>query len=561
MKKVKFLAIAAVIVAASAFFLTNQDDVKADVSKDAVIKDGVYIGGIDVSGMTAEEATTAVDTYVAGLQEQWIVLQGAKNTLRYQLKDLGLSSKTNVAVQEAVAVGNSGNLIKRFKALQDLEKENYVVDMGLGIDKQLAANKIYGKRSKIDIKAIDNGLKRENGKFVYVPGQDGNEVDIVTSVKELDAHIGAEWELAPIEDAKFALTNVVSHPRGTEEQLSVVKDLIGTFTTNYKSSSAGRAKNVENGTDKISGAILYPGDVFSVYEAVNPFTKENGYELAGSYSNGETVESFGGGICQVSTTLYNAVLNAELEITQRYNHSMIVTYVDPAADAAIAGTYKDLRFKNNFDFPVYIEGVYKNRNITFNIYGVETRDANRKVTYESEVISVNDPPTEYTLSSSKALGTFTQTRSKHIGYVAKLWKVVTVDGVEQERTQVNKSTYKASCRKVTIGTKGATAEQIAAINAAIATKDDAHIKAVVAGLKKPANTTPTTPTPSTGTTTPDAGNTTPENPDTPDTEAGNGGDTSTPGTDEGTGGGEENGDSTTPGTGEGAGNTGGENSN
>ena len=372
MKKVKFLAIVAIIVAASAFFLTNEVNAKAGVSKDAVIKEGVFIGGIDVSGMTAEEATTAVDTYVAGLQEQWIVLQGAKNTLRYQLKDLGLSSKTNVAVQEAVAVGNSGNLIKRFKALQDLEKENYVVDMGLGIDKQLAANKIYGKRSKIDIKAIDNGLKKENGKFVYVPGQDGNEVDIVTSVKALDAHIGTDWELAPIADAKFALTNVVSHPRGTEEQLSVVKDLIGTFTTDYKSSGSGRAKNVENGTDKISGTILYPGDVFSVYEAVNPFTKENGYELAGSYSNGETVESFGGGICQVSTTLYNAVLNAELEITQRYNHSMIVTYVDPAADAAIAGTYKDFRFKNNYDFPIYIEGVYKNRNITFNIYGVET---------------------------------------------------------------------------------------------------------------------------------------------------------------------------------------------
>ena len=162
MKKVKFLAIVAIIVAASAFFLTNEVNAKAGVSKDAVIKEGVFIGGIDVSGMTAEEATTAVDTYVAGLQEQWIVLQGAKNTLRYQLKDLGLSSKTNVAVQEAVAVGNSGNLIKRFKALQDLEKENYVVDMGLGIDKQLAANKIYGKRSKIDIKAIDNGLKKEN---------------------------------------------------------------------------------------------------------------------------------------------------------------------------------------------------------------------------------------------------------------------------------------------------------------------------------------------------------------------------------------------------------------
>ncbi len=499
MKKIKFFIVSVVILAAGAFFLTNEDLVKADVSKNVVIEEGVHIGGIDVSGMTAKEATSAVNAYVSGLQEQWITLVGPKNTLRYQLKDLGLSARTSVAVKEAVAVGNSGSLIKRFMALQDLKKEDYVVDMGLQIDKQLTANKIYGKRSKVDVKAIDNGLKRENGKFVYTQGQEGNEVDIVNAVNELNEYIGTEWEAAAVKDAKFTLTSVVSQPRGNEEQLAAVKDLIGSFTTSYKSSASGRAKNVENGASKINGSILYPGDEFSVYEAVNPFTKENGYELAGAYLNGETVDSIGGGICQVSTTLYNAVLNAELQIVQRYNHSMIVTYVEPAADAAIAGTYKDLKFKNNYDFPIYIEGVCKNRTITFNIYGVETRDVNRTVTYESEIITKNDPPTEFTLSSSHPVGSFIETRNKHIGYVSKLWKVVRVNGVEQERTQVNKSTYKASCRKVTIGTKGATAEQLAAINEALATKDDKHIKAVVTGLTKPVTSAPTpTPTPDSG---------------------------------------------------------------
>ena len=491
MKKIRLLAAVAIVLAAGVFFFTNENLVKADLSKNTLIEKGVYIGGVDVSGMTAEEATSAVNAYVTGLQNQWITLVGPKNTLRYQLKDLGLSAKTSVAVKEAVAVGNSGSLIKRYMDLQNLKKEDCVIDMGLQIDKQLTANKIYGKRSKIDIKAIDNGLKRENGKFVYTSGQKGNEVDIVTAVKELNEYIGTEWELAAVEDAKFTLTSVVSQPRGTAEELAAVKDLIGSFSTSYKSSAAGRAKNVENGASKISGSILYPGDEFSVYEAVNPFTIENGYEVAGAYSNGETIDSIGGGICQVSTTLYNAVLNAELEITKRYNHSMIVTYVDPAADAAIAGTYKDFRFKNNYDFPVYIEAVCKNRNITFNIYGVETRDANRKVTYESEIITKNDPPTEFTLSSSHPVGNFIETRSKHIGYVAKLWKVVWVNGVEKERKQINKSTYTASCRKVTIGTAGATEEQLAAIKAALETKDDKYIKSVVTALTKPATSTPT----------------------------------------------------------------------
>lgn len=484
MKKIKVFVVALMLVAGT-FLFTNEYVFKADVSADAKIEQGVYIGGVDVSGMTAEEATNAVNAYVEKAKEQTIILVGPKANVELKLGDMGLTARTEAAVQEAVAVGHSGNLISRFKALKDLEKENYVIEMGFAIDKQLVGEAIYDKAEKINVKSIDNGLKRENGEFVFIPGQAGDEVDIVASVNELSAHIGTDWELAIVENEEFKLNSIVSQPRGTEEELGKVKDLLGSFSTNYASSGWGRAKNVENGASKINGTILFPGDELSVYELVNPFTKENGYELAGSYSNGETVESFGGGICQVSTTLYNAALKAELEITQRYNHSMIVNYADLSADAAIAGTYKDLRLKNQYDFPVYIEGTYSNRNIIFNVYGVETRDANRKVSYESVTLSVNDPLTEFTLDPAQPLGVFAQTRSEHIGYVAELYKVVTVDGVQQSRDRINKSTYQASCRKVTIGIAGATADQINAINAAIATGDDAHVQATVAALVAP----------------------------------------------------------------------------
>lgn len=500
MKKSKLLAIAAVVIAAGAFFLANENLAKADVLDDTIIEEGVYIGGIDVGGMTEAEATAAVDAYVAGLQEQWITLVGPKDVLRYQLKDLGLSAKTSVAVKEAVAVGNTGNIIKRFMALQDLEKEDYVVDMGLSIDKQLAGNKIHGKRSKIDVKAIDNAVKRVSGKFVYVPGQAGDEVDIVISVNALNEWVATEWEKAVVENTEFKLTSVVSQPRGTEEQLAVIKDLLGTHTTDYSWSEPARATNVTNGTKKINGAVMYPGDEFSFYEYVTPFTKENGYDKAGSFSDGDTIATYGGGICQVVTTLYNAVLKSELEITQRFSHSMIVGYAPPGGDAAIAGTYKNLKFKNNYDFPIYIEGYCQYGLVTFNIYGVENRPSNRVVTFESEVLSENDPDTEFTLSDKEPVGSYILTRGEHIGYVARFWKVVTVDGVRESKTLVNKSTYRTSCAKVTIGTAGATAEQMAAIKAALATKDDEHIKAVVEGLVKPPEpeTTPETPDTETG---------------------------------------------------------------
>ena len=486
MKKSKILAIAAIMFAAGVFLFTGGASAKADIPKDTLIHEGVYIGGINVGGMTAEQATAAVEAYVAEVAEQWIVLAGPKNVLRYQWSDLGFSAKTSVAVQEAVSIGNSGNMIKRFIDLQNLEKEDYVVDMGFSIDKQLTGNKIHSKRSKIDVKAINNGVKLENGKFVYYDGQQGNEVDIVPSVNKLNEWVATEWELSIVENKEFHLDSVISQPKGTKEELALIKDVIGAHTTHYGIFSTwDRVKNVENGTSKIDGIIVYPGDEFSFYEYVVPFTKENGYELGGSYENGETVYTYGGGICQVVTTLYQALLNAEIEITQRYAHSMTVVYAELGGDAAIAGTYKNLKFRNNYDFPIYLEGYCKNGNVYFNIYGVETRDKNRVVTFESEIISENDPGTKYTLSSNYPVGTIVSTKTKHIGYVAKYWKIVTVNGVEESKTLVNKSTYTASGGTATIGTGGATDEQLRKINAALATKDDEHIQEVITGLTKP----------------------------------------------------------------------------
>ena len=151
-------------------------------------------------------------------------------------------------------------------------------------------------------------------------------------MKSIQEYLNNEWDK---ENAMIDLVAETTQPRGTKEELSMVKDVLGTFTTSFSSSGYNRSGNVRNGCAKINGTLLYPGDTFSTYETVSPFTEANGYYEAGSYLNGLVIDSLGGGICQVSTTLYNAVLLAELEVTERFNHSMIVTYVDPSADAAI----------------------------------------------------------------------------------------------------------------------------------------------------------------------------------------------------------------------------------
>lgn len=170
---------------------------------------------------------------------------------------------------------------------------------------------------------------------------------------------------------------------------------------------------------------------------------------------------------------------AELEITERSNHSMIVTYVKPSMDAAIAGDYKDLKFVNNQDTPIFIEGYTQGKNVYFNIFGQDTRPSNRKISFESEVVSQTDPGVQFVGTGDPA-GYIGVSQGKHTGYVAQLWKVVTVDGVEESREVFNKSSYKASPKIVKVGTASADPNVSAAIGAALATGDEATIYAAVA---------------------------------------------------------------------------------
>jgi hypothetical protein len=234
--------------------------------------------------------------------------------------------------------------------------------------------------------------------------------------------------------------------------LSTISDVLGTCSTDFSSSGAARSGNLKNGASKIDGRVLMPGETLSGYECMHPFTTENGYYTAAAYENGQVVDSVGGGVCQIATTLYNAALQAELEITQRQNHSMIVTYVKPSMDAAIAGTYKDIKITNNYSTPIYVEGGVSGKTLTFTIYGKESRPANRTVEYVSETLSTTDPgaPTER-VDNSLAPGTRKQVQSAHIGRKSRLWKVVTVDGVETERTLLNEDTYNPAKAIVLVG--------------------------------------------------------------------------------------------------------------
>ena len=490
MKKIKnwMPVIALAVVAVLAF--GNSEKIKADdkdagsavVSQDAqTIADGVKIGSVDVSGMTGSDAKNAVTEYINSLKAATFTLTGAEDkTVEAKSEDMGVTADVDSAVEKAQAVGKSGSLIRRYKETQDLKKSDVVIDMKLQVDKQKTANLLYANGDSLNVKAVNMGLKRENGAFTIIDGQDGQEVDYVQSVYAINDFLVDQWD-----GSNNMIQLVVNDvkPEGSEEELAKVKDVLGTFTTTFPLNSAGRTQNVTRGCESINGSVVYPGEEFSADAAMRPYTEDNGYALAASYSNGTTVESFGGGICQVSTTLYNAVIRAELEVTARFNHSMTVGYVDLSADAAIAGDYKDFKFVNNSDAPIYIEGSCSGGVLTFTVYGEETRPANRQVSFESETLETINPEVQYNVTSSQPVGYYHVDQSSHTGYKARLWKVVTVDGVEQSREVFNNSTYKASPKIITVGTGGASEEQAAQIQGAVGSNDEAQIQGAIAAVQ------------------------------------------------------------------------------
>lgn len=201
-------------------------------------------------------------------------------------------------------------------------------------------------------------------------------------------------------------------------------------------------------------------------------TEANGYKSASEYSSGKVVDGVGGGVCQVSTTLYNAVINAELEVVERSPHSMVVSYVDVSRDAAIAGDYKDFKFKNNTNAPVYIAASAEGGVLSFRIYGEETRESGREISFESEILETIQPgDDEETVDETKPASYREVTQSAHVGYKAKLWKIIKVNGKQTDKVQLNSSSYAAEPRHVTVGAGAAGSPKPSASADPKATKD------------------------------------------------------------------------------------------
>ncbi|MFA9377571.1 MAG: VanW family protein [Lachnotalea sp.] len=474
---VTFVCFLAVLTVAAGFGISS---LAATETEDNTINEGVYIAGIDVSGMTAEEASAEIDSYLSELGSKEITLMIDTNPVQVTASELGMECTNKDIVDDAINLGKTGNIIQRYKALKDLAHESKEYDLDITFDDDAITNIINDKCLAFNVDPMDASLKRENGNFIITDGQNGIGIDVNESIKAVENAL-ADWNR---EDTSIDLAVKVVEPEVTKDDYSKVKDVLSTFTTSFTSSGTSRSANIVNGAKLINGSILLPGETFSTYKAITPFTAENGYYLAGSYLQGQVVDSFGGGICQVSTTLYNTVLRAELQVEERHNHSMIVGYVDPSADAAISESAgKDFTFVNTTEYPIYIESATGGKKITFTIYGCETRAANRTIEYKSETLTTTEPVGyNYVIDNTLLFGEQKQTQAPHTGYTAKLFKYVYIDGKQTEVQEVNYSSYKAEPAYISVGTSWGDEASVAALTAAVATNDSATVTATIDSL-------------------------------------------------------------------------------
>lgn len=414
------------------------------------IAEGVKIGDIEVGGLTREEAQERVDAYVEKVKKRQVtILIDETQQVKATAEELGFFCEEQAIVDKAYELGKKGGFFSRLKGVSEADKTK--LQLSAKVDEKVLKTFIQENCKKYDVKAKNSKLKLKNGTFKATKSRDGRAIQVEDTVTVIAHDLKKDIADEPLE---ISAVVQVKKAKYTKEQVSKCKDLLGSYSTSYATSTSARATNVKTAAEYINGTIVYPGKTFSTIKTIKDRTEENGYQAASEYSSGKVVEGIGGGVCQVSTTLYNAVINAELEIVERSPHSMVVSYVDVSRDAAISGDYKDFKFKNNTEVPVYIAATADGATLSFRVYGEETRPENRTIKFKSEILETIEPgEAKVTVDSSKPKSYREVTQSAHVGYKAKLWKIVYVDGKRTEKVQLNSSVYAAEPEYVTVGKK------------------------------------------------------------------------------------------------------------
>lgn len=334
-----------------------------------------------------------------------------------------------------------------------LARREFVDAVGHGSFDDIEVTLDYAKPKQLNVTEVYNEICGPAQDAVYALDETGE-------IKVNEHHVGVDVKKEDLErvlesvnsGVKASCPATITMPEKTKEELEekLFNKTLGKYTTNFSTSSANRAYNVSLAAESINNKILMPGEEFSYNNTIGNPNAERGYKIAGIYENGKTSEGVGGGICQVSSTLYSAVLYADLEIVERHNHSLTVSYVPNGQDATVSYGVIDFRFKNNTEYPVKISSVTSNRNLTISIIGTDYQPQ-RTVKISHSQISSTPPIDKETVDETLPAGTRKVISKGKTGFVVDTFKTVYENGVEISSEKITRSSYRMVPNEVSVG--------------------------------------------------------------------------------------------------------------
>ena len=460
--------IAAVVVVAAAVGCLGYHFIQKGKVNDLLAAEGIYQGvtidGADVSGMSQAEALALLqDQYKTNIEGQILTLsyekaaaEDAEDTeepaeqQKWEIPfvEIGAGYDVEGAVKAAYETGRKGTEEENFAVGKELLKGNIDIEVAYTYDDAMLDAKLAEITETFDRDAEDSTVLRKSGRFVISPEKEGLKMD-QAKTKQAVAKV-----METRKSGKAKIAAEVTEPKITAKDNEHVTDLIGSYYTTFNNSDRNRNNNLVVGCQHIDGTMLAPGEVFSANIELGSQTAAGGYVNAGVYNNGKVEQGMAGGVCQVTSTLYNAAIMAELEIVERHPHSMTVGYVPLGRDAAVAGTYKDLKFKNNTDYPIMIEAYASGGKLVMNIYGHEVHDGSRRVEYPTDYQGTIPKPAEVVKKDpERPEGEREVTARGRTGSKVSVRKVVYQNGKQISNEWFSSSSYRATPDEVTIGTK------------------------------------------------------------------------------------------------------------
>lgn len=329
------------------------------IYNNTIAKD-ISIEGVDVSEMTKEEAIESVHEKKAPKSIN-LVHNGQKHEISAQ--DINLKYSIEEAVEEAFNYTKTDSYFENIKRYFDLKKNKKNLEIKPSYDEALLSQAIEKISNKINVDMVNATVSISHGGSISTTtSQTGKELDIAATKDSIYDMLESK------KHGDIELKVNIKKPNVTTEDAESVNALLGQYTTKFGNSS-NRVANISLSARKSSDVLLMPGEEFSYNNLTGMRTKSNGYKDASIIVNGELQEGLGGGVCQVSTTLYNAVLYSGVSVTSVSSHSLLSTYVPIGQDAMVNDGGTDFRFKNPYNHPVYVKTSVGNGTVTSKIYG------------------------------------------------------------------------------------------------------------------------------------------------------------------------------------------------